>query len=77
MRVHQYTIQLLLNHMSEEISPSFCKGIVKKYNKAELKRLVYVIQEHHATRLHWDLRFEEGGVLRSCALPKHPGYYHN
>ena len=58
--------------MSEEISASFCQNVVKKYNKNDLTRPVYVIQEHHATRLHWDLRFEENNVLKSWALPKQP-----
>jgi bifunctional non-homologous end joining protein LigD len=30
----------------------------------------FVIQQHDATRLHWDLRLEHDGVLRSWALPR-------
>jgi len=58
--------------MEDEPSVSFCKEIEQKYDPQQLERPVYVIQEHHATRLHWDLRFEIDDTLKSWALPKEP-----
>src|SRR5271165_6797619 len=56
------------NKRNFEVSPE-PKGRTIAGRKSSL---LYVIQKHRATHLHYDFRLEWGGVLLSWAIPKGP-----
>src|SRR5438128_3574626 len=49
-------------------SPEPAGGKLKKSSK----HLLYIIQKHAASHLHYDFRLELEGVLKSWAVPKGP-----
>jgi bifunctional non-homologous end joining protein LigD len=61
---------LALESYRKKRRPSHTPESSPKIKKTDRHR--FVVQEHEATRLHWDFRLELDGVLKSWAVPRGP-----
>jgi DNA ligase D-like protein (predicted 3'-phosphoesterase) len=55
-----------------ELSSDFAERFWKIEVDNEAMKNCYLVHEHNSRRLHWDLRLEKDGLLKSWAVPKEP-----
>jgi bifunctional non-homologous end joining protein LigD len=65
MKLKQYRKK---RHFEVSPEPEGQRGASKKSSA----RLIYVVQKHRASQLHYDFRLESNGTLSSWAIPKGP-----
>jgi bifunctional non-homologous end joining protein LigD len=63
--------QIRKNKLQEDVSKrDFSVTTEPKGSEKKEGKQTFVVQEHHARRLHYDLRLEKESVLKSWAVPK-------
>jgi bifunctional non-homologous end joining protein LigD len=59
-------------YRAKRLAGSTPEPMASAANSASRGPRMFVVHQHDATRMHWDLRLEIDGVLCSWAVPKEP-----